>query len=295
MMKRKYNPILSLRTLKYSIILLWLFAIAGCSSIKLGYDYADWYLVYRIDSFFDLNQEQEDFLNPRIDAFHAWHRKHELPRYILFLKETKSRFKDGLISEDITWIRSEYKKLRDSSANKLSWDTATFLSSVTEEQIQRMEGKLAERNAKVRGELELSEKELKAKYAENFFNTLDEWFGDLTDYQRRKIQALIELDKQALENDLNHQIAKQKKFAHLLREYKRPEEIEVRINEWFLKPELLRTPQYQQLVEHRVSKGRRLLMVFDGMILPRQREHALEKLQNYIDDLEDLVKESKAN
>ena len=48
---------------------------SGCSTLRFAYDNADTYLRWQAGTYFDLQGEQADELDDRIDAFLAWHRQ----------------------------------------------------------------------------------------------------------------------------------------------------------------------------------------------------------------------------
>ena len=52
---------------KIIIFGLLLFLLAGCSTTKLVYDYGDKYLLWQLDSYFDLSNKQEEWLEERED------------------------------------------------------------------------------------------------------------------------------------------------------------------------------------------------------------------------------------
>ena len=62
-----------------------------CSTVKLGYNNADWILPYMIDDYFDLNSEQESFVKEKIESHLDWHRNTELPRYSRFIEEATQK------------------------------------------------------------------------------------------------------------------------------------------------------------------------------------------------------------
>src|SRR5690606_4368075 len=65
---------------------LALAALAGCSTVRLGYWQAPNLLYWWIDGYADLNEAQSARVRQDIDRFMAWHRAEELPRYIALLR-----------------------------------------------------------------------------------------------------------------------------------------------------------------------------------------------------------------
>ena len=51
---------------------------------------------WQLDSYFELNDEQEDFVEERMKIHLEWHRAEELPRYKRFLTDIQSSGEDGL-------------------------------------------------------------------------------------------------------------------------------------------------------------------------------------------------------
>jgi len=48
--------------------------------VRFAYENADAYLRWKAGSYLDLQGEEADELDDRIDEFHAWHRRHALPK-----------------------------------------------------------------------------------------------------------------------------------------------------------------------------------------------------------------------
>ena len=74
---------------------LLIFLLAGCSTTKLVYDYGDKYLLWQLDSYFDLSNKQEEWLEERIKLHMEWHRSQELLSYKIFLIDKGQITKQG--------------------------------------------------------------------------------------------------------------------------------------------------------------------------------------------------------
>ena len=81
-----------------------LFLLAGCSTTKLVYDYGDKFVSWQLDSYFELNDEQEDWVEERMKILIEWHRMEELPRYKNFLTDIQNSSKDGLTTVSYTHL-----------------------------------------------------------------------------------------------------------------------------------------------------------------------------------------------
>ncbi len=86
-----------------------LFLLAGCSTTKLVYDYGDKFVSWQLDSYFELNDEQEDWVEERMEIHIEWHRMEELPRYKNFLTDIQNSSKDGLTMIELDEGYSRYE------------------------------------------------------------------------------------------------------------------------------------------------------------------------------------------
>ena len=93
---------------------------------------------WQLDNYFDLTNQQEEWIEERMKMHLDWHRKEELPRYRDFLIEVQSRAGDGLtmIELDEGYARLDQKRIR--TLERLLPDTASFLAGVSLEQINTL-------------------------------------------------------------------------------------------------------------------------------------------------------------
>ena len=87
------------------VLALALAALAGCSTIRIGYPHLDTYASWTVDEYFDLDSQQKDEFRKRFARLHAWHRYEQLPDYAEFLAKTKARLERGFTREDALLIR----------------------------------------------------------------------------------------------------------------------------------------------------------------------------------------------
>ena len=79
---------------KYILFLGCILFLAGCSATKLFYGYGDSIISWQLDSYFELTNEQEDWVEEQIRLHLEWHRKEELPRYKNFLNDIQKNFSE---------------------------------------------------------------------------------------------------------------------------------------------------------------------------------------------------------
>jgi hypothetical protein len=66
-------------------------ALAGCSTVRVAYDNADYFLRWRLGGYLDLRGDEQRELYRSIDAFLVWHRAQALPRYAALSEEAARR------------------------------------------------------------------------------------------------------------------------------------------------------------------------------------------------------------
>lgn len=80
---------------------LALAALAGCSTVRLGYWQAPNLLYWWIDGHADLDEAQSARVRQDIDRFMAWHRTEELPRYAELLRRWQAMVPHDLTADAV--------------------------------------------------------------------------------------------------------------------------------------------------------------------------------------------------
>jgi hypothetical protein len=66
--------------------------LIGCSSLRLGYTFADTYLNYTLGTSFDLDDAQAALVREQVQALREWHRTTQLADYIAYLEPLQASF-----------------------------------------------------------------------------------------------------------------------------------------------------------------------------------------------------------
>ena len=163
--------------------------LSGCSSMRLAYDNADTYLLWRAGSYFDLHGAAGDAFEERIDAFFDWHRANALPHYARLSEEAAKRLSDGLSPDDLVWGYDALMAQARVSLRTAATQIAPLLDRMSPKQIGHLERRLAEDNRKFAKEnLKGSEAERRARRANQMKNRLEDWVGRLTQAQVERVK-----------------------------------------------------------------------------------------------------------
>ena len=273
---------------KIIIFGLLLFLLAGCSTTKLVYDYGDKYLLWQLDSYFDLSNKQEEWLEERIKFHLEWHRSQELRSYKKFLIDIQNRAKNGLTMEELDEGFSRYEAKQQRLFERLIPDTALFLKSLSSEQINNLESKMLEENEEMTEKNE-NRSELIKERRENFLEQMEEWFGEFSPDQMIQINEwqvnwFVE-SSSPFEERMKYRIKSQTQILALLRSFPDGQELEKWMRNWSKSWGRYKNSDRKA----RILRNKNRILQVEKFINPEQRLHALRELDDWVEILEQTI------
>jgi hypothetical protein len=256
---------------------------------KVFYNYADLLVVNWLESYLELSETQSSDLNIKVDKFLAWHRKSELPRTILFLEELKDRYGNGMDKQDINWIRSESKVLLKRVLRYAEADIVSFLLTIDDYQVLEAKEKLSKKEDDwLIEQSKMSLEELRNLILERSYGIHDNWLGSLESGQKELIATWIHPDP----NWITIRLRNREKFQNDLIDFLKSKEfLKTNINSWINDPGSHWTDEYKSVIEDKWKEWEMITLMLDAHTLPQQREHAIDKLSQYIEDFKELINE----
>jgi ElaB/YqjD/DUF883 family membrane-anchored ribosome-binding protein len=265
------------------IVLLLSSGLSGCSTTQIAYNYADWLLIHRINSYFGVTKTQNNFIKQRLTEHFAWHRKNELPLYAHFLVMLKAKAEDGLTEEEVDWAFNSVDARLDELLTQLIPDMASFLSSLHPEQINYFEKKVSKPSQTRERSPEEIKKDLEER-AEELIDDMEEWFGNLSKTQEEQIKKLSFNLPDTKKDWAAYRHMRRQALIQFLRQTPSSSEIEALLNSW-----IRQSPdEYQQKFERIVRATKTMILQIDPLLSPKQRQHALKQLDDYIEDFKAL-------
>ncbi|MHA7853388.1 MULTISPECIES: DUF6279 family lipoprotein [Marinobacter] len=179
------------KTLKLTTLsLVALFVLAGCSSTRMAYRYADWGVVWWVEDYVTLSRAQKQQLNQDLDSLRQWHCSTELPRYRAWLDELEADIADG--APDIDTIEYHQQQLLVFVPDLLDRAVpvaVNLLASLSDDQVTELARNMAEDQAELEQEMLAGDPQQTAKArAERTAKRVERWLGSLNGQQ----QALVE-------------------------------------------------------------------------------------------------------
>ena len=267
-----------------ALALAWL--LCGCSTVRFAYENADTYLRWKAGSYLDLSGDDAEELDDRIDDFHAWHRKNELPKYVKLAAEAEQRFADGLSRPDLVWGYDSLRAQARESLRKGAELIAPLLDRLTPAQIGQIERRIAEENRQYyRDYLRGSERERRRKRAKFVVDRLEDWVGKLTQAQVERVREYAERAPMVDELRDRDRRRLQKDIIAILRAREARARLAERVAHW----EQGREPAYTAALDAWREQYFAMLIDIDRKLTPEQRARAVRSVRGYAADFEALA------
>jgi hypothetical protein len=260
--------------------------VCGCSTVRFAYENADGYVRWKAGSYLDVQGEEAEALDDRIDEFHAWHRKNELPTYATLARQASQRFADGLSRQDLIWGYDSLRVQARESLRKAAELAAPLLDRLSAAQLAHLERRIAEENRQFyRNNLRGPERERRRKRARYVVDRLEDWVGKLSQAQVERVREYAE--RAPLLDELRDRDRKrlQRDVVAILRAKEARSRLAARLADW----ERGREPAYVAALEAWRETYFALLLDLDRTLTPEQRARALGHLRRYAEDFEALA------
>jgi hypothetical protein len=272
-------------------LLLVLALLGGCSLLRVGYGQLDTYAAWTADRYFDLDASQRQEFLRRFDRLHAWHRYQQLPDYVAFLGETKSRVQRGLSASDVTWMIEGGKARYRAIVVEMAGDSAEMLASVTPAQLEALQRRWDYDNRRFIRDYRLEEgiEEQRRAQLERLLERVEDWTGNLSPEQESRIAAMA--GEFPLIHGLRHQdrLRRQREFLELLSRRKDTRRFAAELRDWLAHWERGRDPEYHRLFNEWERKQAGFYVAVDRMLTPEQRAAVTNRLQRFMDDFTRLA------
>lgn len=272
-------------------LLVLLAAVAGCSTIRFGYNQADTLIVYMTNEYFDLDSTQEQEFRQRLGRFLAWHRRTQLPDYARFLTEARVRLERGPVRDDVHWfvdgLQNRYRTLVRQGFD----DAVAIAVTLTPEQLHHLQRQFDKSNAKFVKDraLDRSAEERRRAQFKRTFGQAEDWAGDLNREQEAKLRELVFAMPPVNHLRDEERRRRQHDLVEILKLRHDRAQFAPRLRGWLLDWKAGRSAETEKLITLADEERAQLFVTTWGLFTPAQRAHAVKRLQGYIEDLNALT------
>jgi hypothetical protein len=264
--------------------------LGACSLTRVAYDNGAPILAWMVDDYFDLNSGQRHWVQERFERAIAWHRAEELPEYRRFLESVLQRSRDGISADDARWatghVRAHYERL----VERLLPDIADFLSRLDRGQVEALEKRFAEDNAKIARERSSGDSASDARRrSERVIDQVERWTGRLAPSQRDFVATRVAEMEDLTAFRLEDRRRRQSELIAILRAHPAREGAVPKLRRLLLEQETWRVPAYTEKLKAREERFFDLLADLDVTLSPEQRAHFERRVLGYMGDITALA------
>jgi predicted transcriptional regulator len=268
---------------------LILFLVQACTSLSTMFYWADTYLAWQIDDYFDLTNEQEDQINRRLDYLLANLKQQEVPKYKDFLREVKLRVQKQLTEDDLGWFRNRLSKFNLDIAMLLANDASLFLHGLNSGQLTNLEERLVESNKEWLDERQDTLQKSNQDKLDRMVDRIENWIGSISDSQKQEIVAMNLLDSGNNDIRYAHRLQSQQKFLRILKTSQSKEEIQTRLLAWVSLSPGDYGAEYEEYMNNRNKKSTKLILMLKQTASDKQKQFFLKKVDGYLKELDKIA------
>ncbi|KQT09430.1 DUF6279 family lipoprotein [Ramlibacter sp. Leaf400] len=121
-------------------------ALAGCSTLKLGYSTLPEIAYWWLDSYIDLEDGQSQRLREDLQRLHAWHRANELPRLVALLERMEKLAPQDATPAQVCAFEPELRERYAAARERAEPAIVTNALTVTPAQLDHLQRRYARNN-----------------------------------------------------------------------------------------------------------------------------------------------------
>jgi hypothetical protein len=289
-----------LRRVRLGFLMLLIVVAAGCSSIRLTYDHGDTLLYWWLNAYVDLDSDQKAWVKQDIDKLFQWHRKTQLNDYAQFLAGAQKQLQaDKVTQADLLADYDDVMKRTQALLIRALPDLTDLARSLKPEQIEAMEKKFAKNNDEFRKKNMKGDatKQQQFRYDKSM-EQFELWFGSFSDEQEAQIRKAS--DARPLDNQLwlDERMRRQNAILAAVRKVQ-SEKLGKEATTAVLRDLINDSFGPSQHAGHeaffesyKVGTAQLVLTVIK-LANAEQKDHAIKRMQGWIDDFKGLAAEAK--
>jgi plasmid maintenance system antidote protein VapI len=263
--------------------------LTGCSS-KFAYNNIDWLMYWYIDDYVELDKSQKSLLDEHVEQWMRWHRQSELSEYKAQLGILYQQISTGHVSQR-QWLdhfelgKRHWARFRD----HISPELANLAPKLTDEQVNSLFAELYKQNEeRIEKRKKRTSEERLTKNIEDTQDNVKQFIGKLTTVQKAIIVKYSEDFNSSFDLWINYRQRIQKATYELLMNERDEPDFPQRFLDLLSHPERFRDEKFATISQHNNQVYAAMLAELDQSLSAKQKQKALNELQNLIDDITDL-------
>lgn len=261
--------------------------VSACSFRKVIISRLDWFLMRKMDHYFDLTAQQYEYFSKKGKTHLNWFGKTQIPDIIVEIERIRSAQAplDPIYMKSLLDDRS--RSLWNTLADQLATDGAELFRQLTPKQFDHFEKMLDEDSAEFVKLVELPPRKFQKAYRklqEDIMDKMEAWVGPLTDQQKARIIDITAMSQEDYGRELGILLEIKKEFLRQVKEQVKAGDVAGFLKAWARQPNI-NGDRYAMYQQWQVTRQLNLWIEMEKMVSERQRKHREEELAQLIDDL----------
>ena len=270
-----------------------LLALSGCT-LGLIYPRLDSLISWQLDRYLRLETGQERWLDERLEERLGWHQREQLPQWREALAGLRADIaNDQLDASKLSQYGERTEGLLKASLAGLVDDTTQLAASLTEPQVQHLLEHFDEETEEFAEELAERQEEDPVERERDRFEGLledvEQWLGSVSPEQKVFLQ---EWQRQSIRWS-DYALESRQRWRDFIVQalQQRSDTVATRaaVETMLLAPATLRSESYQAAATRQVEHRRALHLYLLQSMTPKQKKHLLAELDEYLEEMDDLL------
>ena len=271
------------------LLLLSVVSLGACG-VKTVYNQLDWVLLGMAEDYIQLTDEQDTDVKRRIDRVIEWHRKTQLPAYSKDLLQLKADKQAGLTYEKLARFSETLDQRWHSIKQRLVPDISSVLLTLNDEQQRYLFEVIREKNDEfIEKYVDISQQERNEKITERVIESLELWFGELNDTQRKQVEQRVEKFKPVSQDRLEFRRVVQKELRLVLKSRMPVKDKYEELVRLFSMPEMYQSAVYRDKLAFNRKQVLQLILELD--FTREQDAHFYHQIDDYVLSFHELAAE----
>jgi hypothetical protein len=269
------------------MLLACLTLVSACSLRKVIISRLDWFLMRKMDHYFDLTDQQYEQYRTKGKAHLNWLSETQIPWIIVEIDRIRATQTplDPVYMKSLLDERS--RSLWNALADRMAADAAELFRQLTPKQFDHFEKALEEDSEDYVKLVDLPPGKFKKAFRdlqEEIMDKMETWVGPLTDEQKAKIVAITAMSQEDYAREVSILVEIKKEFLRQVKEKVKEGGVEEFLKSWARQPNIS-GERYAMYQDWQVTRQLTLWIEMEKMVTEKQRKHREEKLAQLISDL----------
>ena len=280
--------------MRKALLISVLFVVVGGCTLKGTYNRLDWVLTEYLESYVELNKTQKVALRQHMRVTLSWHRRTQLPAYVLWLENVKHDVQHGITQAQVEQHGLQLLVFWRALMVRFAEDMAVLLPQLDAQQREALFTSFADRNAEYHKDyIQVSRQQQRKNYTQWLEERFDSWLGSLTKQQEQRIAASAAQIQPIATDALKTRLRWQMQLREILQNHNDTATTQAALQTLFVQPENLRSERYKQQLILNSNVITQLIADIANQLTDKQRKHFNKRIDKYIKLFTELAQDAQ--